>query len=49
MVEMLGDKNMRAKPDDHNRNEDADIDTRTTRKYHIRYVNIREKAHTQSQ
>ena len=43
---MLGDKKMCAKPDEHNRNEDAEMDTRKTRTYHIRYVDIREKAHT---
>ena len=43
---MLGDKKMWAKPDEHNRNEDAEMDTRKTRTYHIRYVDIREKAHT---
>ena len=42
---MLGDENMRAKPDEHIINVDAEMDTRKTRKYHIRNVTIREKAH----
>ena len=33
------------KPDEHNRNEDAEMDTRQTRKDHNRNVIIREKVH----
>ena len=45
---MLGDYTMWAKSDEHNRNEDAEMDTRKNkRKYHVRNVNIREKAHTE--
>ena len=36
---------MLAIPDEHNRNKDAEMDTRKTGTYHIRNVIIREETH----